>query len=184
MFAILKNAYYRFVKIRGNPVEIALGLALGVFVGFSPTLGAQMIIVVFLAALLKWNKISAALGVWISNPLTAPFLYSLTYRVGSRVYGLGNNYPLEQEAGGLVVVDLLQRAPEVFLVLFIGGVVVGLPAAVLAYILAHNAIVRYRETLKQRLDQQKQMIARGRERILRKKHLRKKPRKTHRQRPN
>ena len=39
-----KKAYSRFVKIRGNPREIALGFALGLFVGMSPFMGAHTII--------------------------------------------------------------------------------------------------------------------------------------------
>ena len=45
-----KKTYSRFLKIRGNPKEIALGFALGLFVGMSPFMGAHTIIAVFLAA--------------------------------------------------------------------------------------------------------------------------------------
>ncbi len=68
----LKRIYERFVKIRGDPHKIALGFSLGLFVGMSPSMGVQMPIAIFIAALLKWNKISSAAGVWITNPLTAP----------------------------------------------------------------------------------------------------------------
>jgi uncharacterized protein (DUF2062 family) len=56
---LLRRAYERFVKIRGRPREIALGFALGVFIGMTPTIGIQMPIAVFFAALVKWSKISA-----------------------------------------------------------------------------------------------------------------------------
>jgi uncharacterized protein (DUF2062 family) len=37
-------------------------------------MGFQIAIGVFIAALLKWNKIAAAVGVQVTNPLTAPFI--------------------------------------------------------------------------------------------------------------
>jgi uncharacterized protein (DUF2062 family) len=40
-----------------------LGFAFGIFIGMTPTMGIQMPIAVFIAALIKWSKISAAFGV-------------------------------------------------------------------------------------------------------------------------
>lgn len=76
---MLLKTYIRFLKLRGEPREIALGFALGVFIAFSPTIGVQMVLAIFLAALLKWSKLAVAVAVWISNPLTAPFIYGVTY---------------------------------------------------------------------------------------------------------
>ena len=86
---IIRKFYRRFIKIQDEPNKIALGFAFGLFVGMSPTLGIQTVIAVSLAALFRWNKISSALGVWISNPITAPFLYGITYLIGTKVLGIG-----------------------------------------------------------------------------------------------
>ncbi|MEJ2167919.1 MAG: DUF2062 domain-containing protein [Desulfobacterales bacterium] len=88
LFGLVRRLYKRFIRIRGNPREIALGFALGVFVGMSPTMGVQTPIAIFLAALCKWSKLSAAIGVWISNPLTAPVLYGVTYITGAKLLKL------------------------------------------------------------------------------------------------
>ena len=69
-----RKAYHRFLKIRGHPREISLGFALGLFVGMSPFMGLHTAIAVLLAALLKWNKFSAALAVWIRRFITWPSL--------------------------------------------------------------------------------------------------------------
>ncbi|WP_316348434.1 DUF2062 domain-containing protein [Desulfuromonas acetoxidans] len=37
----------RFLRLRGQPDEIAKGFALGIFIGMTPTLGFQMILAVF-----------------------------------------------------------------------------------------------------------------------------------------
>ena len=39
--SIVRRVYERFIRIRGEPREIALGFALGIFVGMTPTVGVQ-----------------------------------------------------------------------------------------------------------------------------------------------
>ncbi|MDZ7777337.1 MAG: DUF2062 domain-containing protein [Bacteroidales bacterium] len=82
-----KKAYERFLRIRGTPQEIALGFALGLFVGMSPFLGFHMAIAVFLAALFEWNKISAAVGVWILQSLHHSFHLSPDLPSGGQGHG-------------------------------------------------------------------------------------------------
>ncbi len=65
-----------------SPHHLALGLAIGVFVGFLPIMGIQMWVALPLAMALKANKLLAMAGVWISNPVTfIPFYYAC-YRFG------------------------------------------------------------------------------------------------------
>ena len=152
----LKRAYERFLKIRGSPREIALGFALGLFIGMTPTLGFQMPIAIFVAALFKWNKISAAVGVWITNPVTAPFIYSFSYFVGAKMLGFkiapklltGLDFPTLKEAGA-----------RIFLATTVGGVVVGIPLALLGYYLAFYAVHGYQTKLKSRVAAKKEKLA-------------------------
>jgi uncharacterized protein (DUF2062 family) len=83
-----KLNFLRLARQRGTPDEIAKGLALGIFVGMTPTFGVQMLLAVLLAFVLKENKLAAAAGVWITNPLTAPFIYALEYESGRLLLGL------------------------------------------------------------------------------------------------
>lgn len=78
----------RFLRLQGSPDEIAKGFALGIFIGMTPTLGFQMAIAIFFAFLLKENKIAAAIGVWITNPVTAAPIYALEYESGRRLLGM------------------------------------------------------------------------------------------------
>lgn len=151
LVASLRQTYDRFLRIRGNPREIAGGFALGLFVGMSPYLGLHMAIAVLMAACFKWNKIAAATGVWISNPLTAPFLYGATYVAGARFLGLkkGVMAPLPRNLEELPA--LFGQAPEFFWILTVGGVILGLPLAAAGYYLAYSAIAKYREELRRKL---------------------------------
>ena len=79
----LKLNVLRLIRLRAEPNDIAKGFALGIFIGMTPTFGIQMVIAVFLAMLLEENKIAAAVGVWITNPLTIPPIYAATYWLGT-----------------------------------------------------------------------------------------------------
>lgn len=78
----IKLLVVRFLRLRGAPEEISKGLALGIFIGLTPTFGFQMLLAVCLAVMLKENKFAAVLGVWVTNPFTAPFIYALEYESG------------------------------------------------------------------------------------------------------
>lgn len=70
-----------------TPHSVALGTAIGVFIGLTPTVGIQMILVMLLAAatgrLFQFNRVAALLAVYISNPLTMVPLYWFLYWVGT-----------------------------------------------------------------------------------------------------
>ena len=160
-----KKAYERFLRIRGTPQEIALGFALGLFVGMSPFLGFHMAIAVFFAALFEWNKISAAVGVWISNPLTVPFIYPLTYLLGARVLGKDEVFHFPHSMDMDWILEMIRSAPETISILTLGGIIIGVPLGVIGYFFAYAAVNNYRSDIKRRL---------GEHRALRKEKIRKK----------
>lgn len=78
----------RLLRLRAQPDEIAKGFSLGILIGMTPTLGFQMVIAFFIAMLLGQNKIAATIGVWISNPITAPLIYAAEYETGRFILGM------------------------------------------------------------------------------------------------
>ncbi|MBI9081983.1 MAG: DUF2062 domain-containing protein [Desulfobacterales bacterium] len=173
--ASLQKTYTRFLKIRGTPREIALGFALGLFIGMSPTMGFQMAIAVFFAALLKWNKISAAVAVWVTNPFTAPIIYGLTYFVGAKMIGMSNNFKGLSAFDLSGLLHLIQKTPEILLAMTLGGVVVGLPLAVAGYYFSFSAVNTYQKDIKTKLAERRERRASGKNL----KKLRKKRKKRH-----
>ena len=158
LFSGLQKVYERFVKIRGEPRKIALGFALGLFIGMSPTMGFQIAIAVFFAALLKWNKISSAVGVWITNPVTAPFLYGLTYFTGAKLLGIRKAYTPPEELSITAIEKLIQKAPEALWALIIGGIVLGLPLAVAGYYFSYSAILKYQGGIKRKIVERREKL--------------------------
>jgi uncharacterized protein len=127
----IKLFYIRFVRIRGEAEDIAEGMALGIFLGMTPTLGFQMLLAVLISALFKKNKIAAVLGVWISNPLTAPFIYLAEYEFARLLLGWDRiGLPTQ-----LTLNEMVKLGWDVMVPLWLGGLVFGIVGGVLAYFL-------------------------------------------------
>ncbi|ETR73509.1 MAG: hypothetical protein OMM_00900 [Candidatus Magnetoglobus multicellularis str. Araruama] len=138
----LFHLYNRFIRIRGTPERIAWGAAIGFFVAMTPTMGIQTYIVVPLAAILGVSKLSAALAVWITNPLTAPFLYGFNYMIGAMILG----YPLKMNVFSNTSWSVLfHSGQQVFYALWIGGFVTGIILGIAGYFLAEGIIITARE---------------------------------------
>jgi uncharacterized protein (DUF2062 family) len=159
----LKKGYQRLLKIRGHPNEIALGLALGLFVGMTPSMGFHTAIAVFFAALFKWNKISSAIGVWVTNPLTAPVIYGVNYFIGAKLIGLQKVYSLPEANGFAKIYQIMLKAPEIFWALTLGGIVLGLPLAVVGYYFSYTVVQKYQDDIKQKLLKSKEKLAQKKE---------------------
>ncbi len=118
-------------ELRGKPHEISLGIAIGVFIGITPTVPFHTVLAVSLAILLRASKLAAALGVWVCNPLTIPFFYYGSYRLGRFVLGL-SELSLPQDYS---FISLIQLGQHVTVAMLHGGVLLGILPALLAYIL-------------------------------------------------
>ncbi|MEG3436563.1 DUF2062 domain-containing protein [Pannus brasiliensis CCIBt3594] len=86
----LRYWYFRLTRLQGHPIEIARGLAVGVFSGFFPWFGLQIAIAIFLAIVVRGNKLAAAAATWISNPLTDVPIFLFNYKVGELILGRWN----------------------------------------------------------------------------------------------
>jgi uncharacterized protein len=170
---IVRQLYERFIMIRGEPRAVALGFALGIFIGMTPTVGVQMPIAIFIAALFKWSKLSAAIGVWISNPLTVPIIYGITYITGAKLLSLDPmfNMPLSPTWSTLKL--MLQKAPQALGAMAVGGALLGLPLAIISYYLSYAAVDKYQKEVKEKLARQKARLAGTREKVKKKMEKRK-----------
>ena len=73
--------------MQGSPDAIARGLAVGVFSGWFPWFGFQIVIAIALAMIVRGNKIAAASATWVSNPFTYVPIFAFNYRVGYWLLG-------------------------------------------------------------------------------------------------
>ncbi|MGE4293769.1 MAG: DUF2062 domain-containing protein [Desulfovibrio sp.] len=134
--------YYRIIRQNASAQNIALGLALGVFVGALPIIPFQTITVVVLAFLLRTNKFSAWLATCYSNVFTMVPFYSFLFVIGKLVM------PFEGvtfDPKHLSMKELIATGWDAFLVMSAGGLVFGIVAALLTYFVSLQAVRRYRK---------------------------------------
>jgi len=143
----VRYLYLRLIRIRSSPQEIARGLAIGVFVGITPFIGIHMILAVALAVLLKGNKFMALLGTWVGNPLTFSFIFFLDYKVGRWILGGG---PGTLKLSSTHPLDILHLSWKLLFPRSVGGLVIGLTSAILAYFLSNPIIAWIKDRIQQR----------------------------------
>jgi hypothetical protein len=124
-----------------------MGLALGLFIGMSPFFGLHIVTAVPIASIFRWSKVAAILGVNVTNAITAPLIYPVTYWIGSQFVGSYNQVKWSATFSLNEFVLFLKQSPVIILELLIGGIVLGLPLAVAGYYFGLKAIQVYRQRL-------------------------------------
>jgi uncharacterized protein len=141
--ARIQSFYHKFLSLKGDPASLAWGMAMGVFVGITPTIPLHTVMVIFFGFLFKMNLTSAYLGAClVSNPLTIPLLYVGEYEIGRFILG--------QEGVELIMKDytlesFLQLGWEVAAPLLVGGFILALLFAVPAYFLSYRFLTSIRK---------------------------------------
>ncbi len=147
--ATLKRALVGVLQLRDTPESIALGAAVGMFIGLTPTVGIQTGLA--LLATIHWrvNRTAALIAVFISNPFTTGPVYAVDYIIGKAI--LRNGPPL----GHLVeAVKNSEGIRQQFALLFhfgwpllLGGIVVGFALAVPTYFIVLSLIRNERRVM-------------------------------------
>jgi uncharacterized protein (DUF2062 family) len=94
--------YLRIIRQAGSPEQIAGGMALGVCMAFLAPPGVQVVLALVLASLVKLNRIAAALGCLVTNPLTWPFVIYVQLVLGGWITGTAVPTGLPTEGTTLV----------------------------------------------------------------------------------
>jgi len=134
--------YLKLLRLKASTHSIAIGLAAGVLVGFMPIIPFQTVVAVAFAFLVRGSKIAAALGTWVSNPVNMIPFYSLMYYVGKTVL------PLEipgLDFRNLELEAMIQQGWSLVVVMFAGGMLMGIPVTFLTYIITFKAVNGYRQ---------------------------------------
>lgn len=84
MKRFIRYYYLKFLRLQGDPREIARGVAVGVFIGITPTIPLHTILILFFAVFLRASKLAGILASCVvSNPLTFFLQYYLSWRIGT-----------------------------------------------------------------------------------------------------
>ena len=155
---------HNILHIDDTPHRLALGVAIGFFVAWTPTIGLQSILVVMLAMLFRANKVVGLPFVWISNPFTFLPIFWPNYLIGNALMAICFDRPRMhyQDFKELITLfinctkellysgkisgftDMISQFMHFTIDLWIGSLVIGLILALVTYFLSYRLIYFYR----------------------------------------
>ena len=112
-------------------------MAIGVFVGITPTIPFQTALALALAALFRGSKPAAVLGIWSGNPFTIPLLYMGSYKLGMLILGRPALVSsLDQQS----LMGFFKSGADICCATIAGGALLGILPAVAAYYITRKTI--------------------------------------------
>ena len=138
----------RVKKLNGNPTYVAKGMAIGVFVGVTPTIPFHTAIAITLAFLFKASKPAAIAGVWFCNPVTLPLFYFGSYKVGAFLFSL----KISADLKAMPITEILRLGAKVTAALVCGGIINGIPFGIAAFFITRFVFQRIQLRRKARQD--------------------------------
>lgn len=163
---------HRVRRLPDTPHRIALGVACGVFASFSPVFGFHLVLAALLALVLRGNILASLLGTFVGNPLTFPFIATISLTTGREILGLSGharefNWLVESFSNALNGLWHAFKSifgyghPDwallndfwinIFLPYLLGGTIFGLIFGVAFYFLSRPVIAAYQNRRRSRL---------------------------------
>ncbi|TVM15837.1 DUF2062 domain-containing protein [Oceanidesulfovibrio indonesiensis] len=149
---LLRLNYLRILRLKASAHSIALGAALGIFVGCLPIIPFQTVLVITLAFIFRANKIAAFSCTWITNAFNVIPFYYMLYKVGSHILP----FAVEFNPHLLSLQELFDQGWRLTVLMTAGGFVVGIPSSIAMYFLSLRAVLTYRRRRAMRLLKKRQ----------------------------
>ncbi len=128
---------HKLLGLHDTPHAIAGGVAIGMFVGFTPLFGLKTLLSLGIAYALRCNPIAAVITVALHDVVTPfwPVLLKLEYDLGAWVLGHFHHVPSKFDIRHFHFQDILKWATfvDVGFPLLVGSLFLSTPAAILAY---------------------------------------------------
>lgn len=143
----------RLKRRPGSPEYIAKGFAIGVAINFWPILFTHFICGFVICRLIAADILAMFIGTMLGNPWTFAIVYPLMYKLGKTLLGMRPRHRAESldsieevwaQIWPIKSLDNLYFAfHEIILPMMLGGFLLALPAGILGYYIARNAVRVY-----------------------------------------
>ncbi len=167
----LSYVLHRLRRLPDPPHKIARGVAVGIFVCFTPFFGFHFVLAIILTFVMQGNILAALLATFFGNPLTFPIIATVSIELGSWMLGMQHALPLPElvDAFSEASLELWRNVTaiftaevahwnrlgdfyhRVFLPYMIGGIIPGIATAILGYMLTLPAVTAYQKARIKRL---------------------------------
>lgn len=162
LFNLPRKALKSLLALDDSAHAIALGVAFGLFIGLTPSVGVQTLMIVGLAAFVRrfcyFNVAAACATTYVSNPVTMVPMYYGWYRLGA-VFIPG--YDADVNFDPLVTAEtwpawwsaMVTLSTSVGVPMLFGALITAIPGAVLGYFASFKLITKYRQRKQERREQ-------------------------------
>jgi len=139
----------KLLAIRDTPEAIAGGVAIGVFIGFTPLIGLKNILTILLAWMTRSNIIAAVIAQAAHDAVffLMPALYAWEYSFGYWLLSQPHHWPTtlpKLKWEGISLRNWLVFLCGLGKPLLVGGLVFSAPFAPISYVFTKRLIVRHR----------------------------------------
>ena len=150
-----KYYYLRFIRLQGSPHSLALGAAIGVFIGITPTIPLHTIAIFILTIMTRSSFVAGLLtSIVVCNPLTYIPQYYFSLKLGNLVTPFDLNWLDVKTIVDMILSDvsfvtkveaLLTIGYEAVIVMLVGGSLLALPFAVASYYGSYFTFLKIRK---------------------------------------
>jgi 2-polyprenyl-3-methyl-5-hydroxy-6-metoxy-1,4-benzoquinol methylase/uncharacterized protein (DUF2062 family) len=134
----IKALMHQILTEHHSRYELAMGTAVGVFIGLSPFYGFHLPLCLLAAFALRLNKVLVYAAANISNPFFAPFLILASYEIG--------HYLATGKVSGLNIADIRNNVKLSFMYWLLGSLILGAALALLSFTLVYIVAGRKQST--------------------------------------
>ncbi|MBU0485032.1 MAG: DUF2062 domain-containing protein [Proteobacteria bacterium] len=152
---IFRYYHLKLKRLKGDPENLARGVAIGTFIGITPTIPLHTILIIFICIFMKGSKVAGLLSSWlVSNPLTFFLQYYLSWKIGNWLTSRDLSWEkisqvleiISSDAGFNATLNVLGRlGADALIVLVLGGCVLAIPISLISYFLSFGFFTKIRE---------------------------------------
>lgn len=142
--------FKRVLRLSATPYAISMGAAAGAFTSCTPFIGLHFIIAAAIAYIMRGNLIASAVGTSFGNPLTFPFIWAGTFKLGQQI--IGSNGALAPEFGEQLYQKSFEQLWPLIEPMMVGAIPIGLAVGLAIYIIVYQSVTVYQEKRRKRFE--------------------------------
>ncbi len=144
--AKVKETCVKLVSLKDTPHAIAGGVAIGIFMGFTPLFGVKTLLALGLAYLLRCNPIAAVISVSLHDVVAPlwPVMLRVEYDIGYWLLSHPHVFPPKLESAHFHPGDLLKWTTFVRIGprMLLGSLFLSIPASIIGYFIMIALLTR------------------------------------------
>jgi uncharacterized protein len=138
----VRSLFRQILHLQESPHRTALAFAVGIFIAFSPAYGLHTVMVAFCTWAFGLNFIALFAGAFVNNPWTLVPILGATLWTGALIIGDTDLPTFNWE--DLSFAGIYHQVMPYAVPFFIGGTILSILGALIAYPLAYYLIMKYR----------------------------------------